>query len=298
MKELRFNQSLELRHAGGKPTIVGYAARFNSLSHPIAVLGGSSFVEKISRGAFSKAIAQGDVRALVNHDPSKILGRSKAGTLMLREDASGLYCEISPPDTTTGHDVIASIRRGDLDGMSFGFGVIDEAWSKTTDGQPLRELRQVELFDVSVVTYPAYAETSVSMRSLLFPEGVPRDIEKRVSASQKHTSGSTDPYSWMSPELQKFYRHQDRKHKLDKVLASVDPDSTFGRKLKVDRELAEIKLELEQDAVRTAKTRLHERWARKDRYAMWPVWRDPETYGKPVNEKRSTKDPWATRRLF
>lgn len=169
-REFRFNRDLELRREpGGRPIIRGYAARFNSVSFPISSAFGS-FRERIRPGAFRNAI-RGDVRALVNHDASKILGRTKSGTLTLREDNSGLYCEISPPDTSVGRDAVESVKRGDLDGMSFGFGVIDEDWSKTEDGQQVRELREVQLYDVSVVTYPAYPSTSVALRDL-FPEGL------------------------------------------------------------------------------------------------------------------------------
>jgi HK97 family phage prohead protease len=251
-----------------------------------------AFVETIKPGAFTKTIARDDVRALVNHDASKILGRTKSGTLTLREDTRGLYCEISPPDTTVGRDVVESVKRGDLDGMSFGFSAVDVNWDGRTEvGQQLRELHEVRLYDVSVVTYPAYPSTSVAMRSLLFPDGGLRgdDTTQRPSRS--------DPYSWMSPEMQKFYRRQDRLHKLDKELASVDSDSVFGRKLKVERELVEIKQDRDLEENRAMRARHHERWARKDSYALWPVHGDPEVYAKKPTEKKHTKDPWAAYRL-
>jgi hypothetical protein len=107
----------------------------------------------------------------------------------------------------------------------------------------------------------------------------------------------SNPYSWMSPDLQKFYRHQDRKHKLDKVLATIDPDSKFGRQLKCERELELCSQDLGLIDNRARKAEQHERWARKDPCAAWPVWRDPNLYAKK-DEKQSEKDPWATRRLF
>jgi uncharacterized protein len=168
-REIRFGQKLELRdQPGAMPKIRGYAAVFNTLSSP---LGG--FREKIAPGAFRNAVVRDDVRALVDHDPSKIVGRTKNGTLLLREDNRGLYCEISPADTSVGRDLVESIRRGDLDQMSFRFQVVSDNWSKDQSGEPIRELREVSLFDVSVVAYPAYEETSVSMRSVMFPDGQP-----------------------------------------------------------------------------------------------------------------------------
>lgn len=131
----------------------------------------------------------------------------------------------------------------------------------------------------------------VEHRSSINPAPVP---------SGKHKPGSIAEAARakLSPDLQRFYRRQDRLHKLDAELASVDPNSTFGRKLKVEREWDEIKLDLEQDAARTAKDELHQRWMRKDPYASWPVWRDLSLYRKQENKKQPGKDPWAARQLF
>lgn len=165
-KEVRFLSRAELRVGGGEgkpPTIVGYAALFNSLSSD---LGG--FREVLLPGCFARCLADGaDVRALVDHMPYRIIGRNKAGTLRLAEDDKGLRVEIDPPDTTIGRDVVESLRRGDLTGMSFGFFTVSDQW-RMVDGLPLRELVEVTLDggDVSVVTYPAYPDTTVAVRSL------------------------------------------------------------------------------------------------------------------------------------
>jgi len=161
--ERRFLKVSELRIKDGgddKPkTIIGYPAVFNKLSED---LGG--FREKISPGAFA-TLETDDVRALVDHDPSKILGRNKSGTLKLEQNTKGLKATIKPPDTQTGRDIMASIARGDIDGMSFGFRTVTDSW-ETVDGEEIRTLEKVELFDVSPVTYPAYLDTSVAVRSL------------------------------------------------------------------------------------------------------------------------------------
>lgn len=138
--------------------ITGYAAVFDKLSVPMF-----GFREKIKRGAFKDSIKTDDIRALVDHDPSRILGRNTAGTLKLKEDRQGLAVEIDIPDTTTGRDTAESIRRGDLDGMSFGFYTIDDRW-ETKDGEEIRTLLKAELFDVSVVAFPAYPDTSAGVR--------------------------------------------------------------------------------------------------------------------------------------
>src|SRR5262249_16187460 len=133
-REFRFNSTLELRQEanGALPKIRGYAAVFNVLSEPLF-----GFRERILPGAF-KGSLKNDVRALVDHDPGKIIGRSKANTLTLREEKKGLYVEITPPDTSLGRDTVESIRRGDLDQMSFGFRTIEDSW-KTEEGETVRE---------------------------------------------------------------------------------------------------------------------------------------------------------------
>lgn len=152
---------LRVETRDGKPTIRGYAAVFNSLSSD---LGG--FVEVIRQGAFRRALSDGqDVRALVDHDPARIIGRNKAGTLRLTEDQRGLLVEIDPPDTTAGRDIVESIRRGDVTGMSFGFVARKDDWRQEGE-RTIRELHAVDLFDVSAVTYPAYPATEVAVRSL------------------------------------------------------------------------------------------------------------------------------------
>lgn len=162
-KELRFFKAEELRaeEKDGKKTISGYTALFNSRSLD---LGG--FYEEIAPGAFANTITQDDVRALFNHNPSQILGRNKAGTLMCREDARGLFVSIDVPDTANGRDAWTSIKRGDVTGQSFGFETIRDSWGKTAEGRSLRTLEEVKLYDVGPVTYPAYPDTVVSARAI------------------------------------------------------------------------------------------------------------------------------------
>ena len=138
----------------------GYAALFDSWSQD---LGG--FREQIAPGAFARAILEDDVRALFNHDPSYVLGRSRAGTLRLFEDATGLGFEIDAPDTARARDLHALVARGDVDQCSFGFIVRAEEWRTVPGGPDERILKDVDLFDVSIVTYPAYEQTTVAARS-------------------------------------------------------------------------------------------------------------------------------------
>ena len=161
---------------GDKPKVVGYAAKFNKLSHP---LGFMKFREKIDPGAFDETLAQGaDVRFTLNHNPDKVMGRTAAGTLKLSTDETGLRYELDPPDTQMGRDFVESVKRGDLSNSSFKFRTLDDDWSEDKDGNPIRTLKKVSLHDgdVAAVTYPAYPDTEVNVRSLdaIVEEGLKR----------------------------------------------------------------------------------------------------------------------------
>lgn len=145
---------IEVRTAGRR--ITGYAATFGSE----AQMGG--FVEVIAPGAFRSALV-GDVLALMDHDMSKVLGRSRSGTLKLSEDSKGLAFSLDLPDTQAGRDVLALAERGDLGGMSFGFRVPagGDSWTGNR-----RTLRTIDLKEISIVSaWPAYPDTSIALRS-------------------------------------------------------------------------------------------------------------------------------------
>jgi hypothetical protein len=144
----------------GNRMIVGYAARFNSETEL-----SKGLYEKILPGAFDGVLDQ-DVRALFNHDPNIILGRTKSGTLKLSVDENGLKYEITPPDTGVARDLLESIARGDVSQSSFGFRVKEDSWTERSDGTFARSIRKVDtLYDISPVTYPAYQDTEVALRS-------------------------------------------------------------------------------------------------------------------------------------
>lgn len=149
---------IEIRAEKGKK-VGGYAAVFNSETDI-----GGYFREVIAPGAFSEAVKQ-DVRALLDHDSGRVIGRTSAGTLRLTEDDKGLAVEIDLPDTSDGRDAAVLIERGDLSGMSFGFIVTHDEWDETGD-VPVRTIHKVDLREVSVVAFPAYDDTSIAMRSL------------------------------------------------------------------------------------------------------------------------------------
>jgi HK97 family phage prohead protease len=143
-------------------TLKGHAAVFDSM----AKLPGH--YEALARTAFDEVLKSPDldVRALVNHDPSQLLGRTPR-TLRLSTDAKGLAFEVDLPDTRAAADLRVLLGRGDLSGMSFGFKPGTDTWGRAPDGTQLRTHTSVsDLRDVSVVTYPAYAGTDVALRSL------------------------------------------------------------------------------------------------------------------------------------
>lgn len=156
-----FEASIETREdLDGK--LEGHAAVFNE---PADI--GGMFREVIKPGAFKNAIKRGDdVRALFNHDANFVLGRSVSGTLELKEDKKGLGVSIDPPDTQFARDLNKSISRGDISQMSIAFQVTEEAWKEGEEGElDTREIRDVKLYDVSPVTFPAYEGTDIAVRS-------------------------------------------------------------------------------------------------------------------------------------
>ncbi len=172
-RELRFTSSgLRVeRRADESPKIVGHAAVFDQWT---TLYRGRYWTlrEIVRPGAFRNALLERqDVRALFNHDANCVLGRSASGTCRLAEDATGLAVEIDPPDTQVARDLLVSLARGDISGMSFAFRVRPNGDKTTTVAQDDmetddRELLDLDLFDVSIVTVPAYPQTDVAIRSL------------------------------------------------------------------------------------------------------------------------------------
>jgi HK97 family phage prohead protease len=158
---------IEVRAGSTGRTVAGYAAVFGSTADI-----GDSFREIIAPGAFSRSLG-GDVMALVHHDRSRVLGRTTAGTLRMKEDDTGLAVEIDLPDTTDGRDMAVSIERGDVSGMSFGFIVTKQTWDETGP-VPMRTIEAVDLIEVTITAFPAYADTSIAMRSLADARGEAR----------------------------------------------------------------------------------------------------------------------------
>lgn len=164
--------SFATRDEDGAPHISGYFAVFNSI-YEIA----PGMTESIAKGAFSRTIG-GDIRALINHDTTLVLGRTKAGTLELKEDERGLWGDITiNPNDRDAMNLYERVKRGDVDQCSFGFEIVSEETDFREDGSVHWTITDVNLFEVSACTFPAYEETNISARAAQRDEIMRRSLD-------------------------------------------------------------------------------------------------------------------------
>lgn len=189
------------RDDGGDLTIEGYFAVFNS-NYEIA----PGMSESIAPGAFTSSMAN-DVRALTNHDTTLVLGRTKVRTLELQEDERGLWGRITiNPNDGDARNLYERVRRGDVDQCSFGFDIRSEDTDIREDGSVHWTIRDVELYEVSCCTFPAYEETSISARSAERDEIIKRQREawaeraKQKLRGEKNGTESIDAPEEAEPE--------------------------------------------------------------------------------------------------
>ena len=183
MIERRFTRGAEIR-TKDDGHIEGHAAVFNQ-EYVLWDSPSYRVVEKIKPGTFQRSIKEKqDVRALFNHDPNHLLGRTAAETLSISEDKDGLYFDCKPPATQLGRDLAVLISRRDITGCSFSFIATKEVVTEEKHGDQIvrtREIQDCDVFDVGLVTYPAYTGTdvnarSIELRSLMFPGGIPDSV--------------------------------------------------------------------------------------------------------------------------
>lgn len=160
------NINIEISHVEKRDDapdkLSGYAIVFNVLSEPIFGL----FKERVMPEALEKTLKEDDQLCLWGHDAMYVLGRKSANTLDLRVDDKGLYFEVTPPNTNWARDLVESIHRGDINQMSFGFKVFDERWIQDKETikehrMPIREILGIKLYEISIVSFPAYSQSSV-----------------------------------------------------------------------------------------------------------------------------------------
>ena len=163
MKETRTiktSAKVELRDDGTVGTIVGYPIVYDKDSEDMG------FIERIAPGAAKKALKRSDIRGLKNHDPSLIFARQGVN-LTFKEDAGGLRYEATPIDTRNFREIADEVRLGLLTGQSFGFTIKKDEWDDLDTDHPTRTITEIDqIFDVGPVTYPAYQDTTVALRSL------------------------------------------------------------------------------------------------------------------------------------
>lgn len=188
MRQLRtVGTKFATRENGENLSIEGYFAVFNS-NYEIA----PGMSESIAPGAFSKTLS-GDIRALINHDTTLVLGRTKAYTLQLREDSHGLWGRIDiNPNDTDAMNLYERVKRGDVDQCSFGFDILSEETDFRDDGSVHWTIKEVELYEVSPCTFPAYEETNISARAKEREDLLKRKNETWKDAILKKLKGEKD----------------------------------------------------------------------------------------------------------
>lgn len=171
-RELQYRSSeFQTREDGEAPVIEGYFAVFNS-NYQIS----DSMSESIAPGAFSSSLS-GDVRALINHNSDLVIGRTAAHTFELRQDEHGLWGRITVnPNDRDAMNAYERVKRGDVSGCSIGFNILSERTDISENGDVHWTIEDVELFECSVCTFPAYDETNVSARQKDYHDIVTRQI--------------------------------------------------------------------------------------------------------------------------
>jgi HK97 family phage prohead protease len=187
--ELRSFPAQELRVAtndDGSKVVSGYAITYNALS---VDLGG--FKEIVAPGSLTRSLKENpDVKCLRDHRSELILGRTTAGTLSLEDQPTGLFFRCTLPNTSAANDLAESLSRGDVSGCSFGFNVMNDTWMDDADGNLIRTLLDLNLFEISVTSFPAYPSTTAALRDAL--QSAPKEIRARLEQRDDDEDEDTD----------------------------------------------------------------------------------------------------------
>jgi uncharacterized protein len=186
---------LEARAVEGAQRVAGLAISYGGEAEI-----GDAFREVFAPGAFRGSLGD-DILALFGHDRNRVLGRTTAGTLRLREDERGVHFEIDLPDTTDGRDLAVSVARGDIRGTSFGFRAQRETWDDTTT-PPTRTIHEAILREISPTADPAYGDTTIAMRSL----DKAREAERKAQAEHNRQQAEARIAQRKAAAEQKFRR--------------------------------------------------------------------------------------------
>ncbi|MGX8059191.1 HK97 family phage prohead protease [Lactococcus lactis] len=189
--QVRNFRSLDLNanDEAAEKIISGYFIVFNSETELY-----EGCFEEIAPESFDN-VDLSDVRALIDHETSKVLGRTKSGTLTLSVDTKGVYGEIKVNENDTeAMNLYSRVQRGDVDQCSFGFSILDEAMETRDDGSYKFTIKAIELFEVSVVTFPAYADTAVEARSKQIENMEKRELLAKKSKLEEKLNGLKTTY--------------------------------------------------------------------------------------------------------
>jgi len=245
----------EVRASADGKRLEGYAAVFDSDSEPIG------YTERIAPGAFTRSLADGDeVLALVEHDPGRVLGRLSAGTLELKQDKRGLWVSIDIPNTTDGNDVRELVRRGDLSQMSFAFVPHEDGsqWETDQRGGRNRLITSAKLFDVSVVSVPAYSKTEVSVRKRKQEGTAVEMVEtrdkydeiKRLVDAMRNILDAEESVEMSSEDEEKYDKMEARVNQLQAELAKEERRGRLAStEHKLDQPTMDIRTSRKEKAV-------------------------------------------------
>ncbi|WP_328286788.1 HK97 family phage prohead protease [Metabacillus indicus] len=215
--ELRVKQ-VELRsNKNGHMVVSGYVNKTESFSEVMGVT--KRFIEKISRGAFSRAIqnASRDIDFLAEHNHKQILASTRNGSLTLTEDSNGLFMTAEIVPTTYGKDYFSLIESQILKNLSFGFRTIKDSWKSTASGIYERTISELELFEVSVVRDPAYSQSTISARGINLVTEVDIPVSAIKNKEQNnmktvHTYGQANKNEKRKFEVEQFKEYVEERN--------------------------------------------------------------------------------------
>lgn len=203
--EHRATTDFEIRVADdGKRYIEGYSIKWEELSVPLGY--SFRFREKFRKGAFDEYLNSGDTKFLVDHETGKVLGRSAKGTLSLKSDDTGLkYC-LTMPKTTLGNDAYEDVRTGNKEYISVGFRMLGQEWDEADEKNVIRTVTKANLPEISLTAWPAYEQTTASVRSI-------DEAYKEYRAGMNHESGS-DGENALTKQRAEFNKLKNKIYKI------------------------------------------------------------------------------------
>ena len=202
-KEIRMSTTdLEIREQqeNNTKTISGYAVRWDQPSIPIMGM----FEERFSKGAFTESLTNDKQKALWSHNPGCVLGSTKNNTLRINEDDIGLRFEVDLPDNSWGNDAYISIKRGDVDGVSFGFKSPKDgnSWDDSDPNMIKRTITKAKLFEISPTPFPAYPQSQVQARNI---DSIYQEHREEQPQPIPDTESGSDPPGALEEQRKEFH---------------------------------------------------------------------------------------------